>query len=89
MSQPTDPSDDDEWYHVGSFEPRYAKRVFKVLEARGIPFDVESDHSALSDPTRAVGFYLGTYPGGSELIIHAPRSREGEIRTVLSELFPV
>ena len=39
---------------IVAFEPREVRRVVALLEAQEIPFDLQVDNSALSNPVRAV-----------------------------------
>ena len=80
----------DEMLHqVGAFEPFEAKRVLALFEAKQIPFEVETDNSALTNPTRPLQFYFGMYPEGSKLLIFVPESKQAEAMQALRELFPV
>ncbi|MDR2863551.1 MAG: hypothetical protein LBV54_06745, partial [Puniceicoccales bacterium] len=52
-------------HELGAYPPILAKRVLAELEAAKIPFEIEADHSALSDPLRGIQIYLFTSPEGS------------------------
>jgi hypothetical protein len=45
---------DEKFEAIGAFEPREVKRVVALLEAQEIPFDLQADNSALSNPVRGV-----------------------------------
>jgi hypothetical protein len=80
----------DEMLHqVGDFEPSEAKKVLAAFEAQNIPFEVESDHSALAKPGRWLQQYFGMYPEGSKLIVFVPESSLAKAEAILKEMFPV
>ncbi len=81
-------NDLDEMVQLGAFEPMEAKRILPLLQAHTIPFEIEADHSALKDSTRAVQLYFGIYPEGSKLIIFVPESKLEAVRELLKEIFP-
>lgn len=75
---------------LGPYEPRDAERVIAVLEEEGIPFDVESDHSALNDPMRHVALYFALGPEGSKIgLLVKTEDFERAERLVLDRVFPV
>lgn len=76
-------------HQVGTFEPFDAKRVLPLLEANGIRFELEMDHSALQRPGRGVDLYLGTYPEGSKLMVFVPESQVATATTLILSLYPV
>ena len=76
-------------HQVGSFEPREAKKVLPLLEAAGIRFEIEADHSALTQPNRTLELYFGMYPAGSKLAVFVPESQIDRAMTVINDLFPV
>ena len=74
---------------IGAFEPREVKRVVALLEAQGIPFDLQADNSALSNPVRAVQLSMGTYPEGSKLVIFVPEADYAAAVEAIKAMFPV
>lgn len=74
---------------IGAFEPREVKRVVALLEAQGIPFDLQADDSALSNPFRAVQLSMGTYPEGSKIVVFVPESNYAAAVETLKVMFPV
>jgi len=76
-------------HQVGSFDPSEAKRLLAAFEAKGIPFEVESDHSALAKPGRWLEQYLGMYPEGSKLVVFVPESSLPKAEAIFRELFPI
>jgi hypothetical protein len=76
-------------HQLGAFEPREAKKLLPLLEAKGIRFEVEMDHSALARPNRALQLYFGMYPEGSKLVIFVPESEVGKAMATIKELFPI
>lgn len=74
---------------IGAFETGDAKRVIELLEAQGIPFALESDDSALSDPVRPIQLYLGMYPEGPKIVVFVPESKVSTAVEAVEGLFPV
>lgn len=74
---------------IGSFDPTDTKRVVAALEAAAIPFEVESDHSALAQPGRWVSLALGMPTEGSKLALFVPESRVDQALAEVKRLFPV
>lgn len=75
-------------HELGGFDPSDAKRVLSALEARDIPFEIESDHSDLLRPGRTMELVFGMYPAGSKLLIFVPESRLPEAQQILGHVFP-
>ena len=91
MNDPLETSDESPTHGLlGPYPPRDAERVIAVLEEEGIPFDVESDHSALNDPMRHVALYFALGPEGSKvgILVKAEDFDRAE-RLVLERVFPV
>jgi len=82
-------SSDEMLHQVGDFEPSEAKRVLAVFEAESIPFEVESDHSALAKPGRWLQQYFGMYPEGSKLVVFVPESSLAKAEAILRQMFPI
>lgn len=74
---------------IGAFDPSDTKRVIAALEAAAIPFEVESDHSALAKPGRWVSLALGMPTEGSKLAIFVPESKVEQALDEVKPLFPV
>lgn len=74
---------------IGAFDPADTRRVTEVLEAANIPFEVESDHSALAQPGRWASLALGMPTEGSKLAIFVPESRVDQALAEVKRLFPV
>lgn len=82
--------DTPEFGLLGPYPPADAERVIAVLEEAGIPFDVESDHSKLSDPMRHVALYFAMGPEGSKLgILVRAEDFERAGRLVIERVFPI
>jgi hypothetical protein len=77
------------WHQLGAFEPHEAKKVLPLLEAHQIQFEVEADHSALTQPGRAAQFYFGMYPEGSKLAVFVREEDIAKAQKALEPLFPV
>jgi hypothetical protein len=83
-------SDAPEMLHqLGAFEPHDAKRVLSLLEAEKISFEVESDHSALVEPNRALQLYFGMYPEGSKLAVFVREPDLPRAVQLIAQIFPV
>lgn len=76
-------------HQVGSFEPHEAKKILPKLEATGIRFEIEADHSALAQPNRTLQLYFGMNPEGSKLAVFVPESQIDQAMAVIKDLFPV
>ena len=76
-------------HQLGAFEPHEAKKVLPLLEATGIRFEVEADHTALAQPNRALQLYFGLYPEGSKLAIFVPESQVEKAMAAIKDLFPI
>jgi hypothetical protein len=74
---------------IGAFDPADTRRVTEALEAANIPFEVESDHSALAQPGRWVSLALGMPTEGSKLALFVPESRVDQALAEVKRLFPV
>ena len=82
--------DSSEMLHqLGAFEPHEAKKILPLLEAMGVRFEVEVDHSALAQPNRAVLLYFGMYPEGSKLAVFVPEAEVEKAMAAIRDLFPV
>jgi hypothetical protein len=68
------PDEADPLLEMGAFEPADAKHLLPQLEAAGIPFEIETDNSALLRPGRTVAMVLGMYPEGSKIVVSVPAS---------------
>lgn len=80
----------EEMFHqVGRFEPAEAKKLLAAFEARGIPFEVETDDSALARPERSLKLYFGMYPEGSKIVVFVLKSSLQDAEEILKELFPI
>lgn len=80
----------EEPFHlIGAFDPADTRRVTEALEAANIPFEVESDHSALAQPGRWVSLALGMPTEGSKLALFVPESRVDQALAEVKHLFPV
>jgi hypothetical protein len=79
----------DAMHRLGAFEPAEAKRLLPALEAAGIPFEIEADHSALAQPGRWMQLYFGMYPDGSKLAVFVPESRLEHALAEAQRLFPL
>ncbi|HSY54279.1 MAG TPA: hypothetical protein VK785_07520 [Opitutaceae bacterium] len=89
MSIDGPPGDSSEMLHqLGSFEPMEAKRLLPALEMHGIPFEIETDNSALAHPNRWMGLAFGLYPDGSKIVVFVPESEMARALDVLHGLFP-
>ena len=74
---------------IGAFEPREVKRVVALLEAQEIPFDLQVDNSALSNPVRAVQLSMGIYPEGPKIVVFVPEADYAAALEAISVMFPV
>jgi hypothetical protein len=82
-------SPDEMLHELGGFEPVDAKKILTALEEAEIPFEVESDHSALGAPDRTFQLAFGMYPAGSRLLVFVPESALPKAQAIVRELFPV
>ena len=82
-------SSEEMLHQVGSFDPSEAKKLLAVFEAQGIPFEVESDHSALAKPGRWLEQYFGMHPDGSKLLVFVPESSLSKAEAIFRQMFPV
>ncbi len=74
MEKIEQPDEADPRMEVGAFEPAEAKHLLPLLEAAGIPFEIETDNSALLRPGRTSAMVLGMYPDGSKIVVFVPAS---------------
>lgn len=84
MTDSTEP-----WHRIGAFEPADAKRLLAALEAAGIPFEIEADHTALNQPGRWVPLALGLPTQGSQVAIYVPTEHVDRALSVIERIFPV
>jgi hypothetical protein len=82
-------NEDEMMHEVGGFEPTDAKRVLEALEAAGVPFEIDADHSDLLASGRDLQLYLGMYPPGSRLLVFVPESSLAKAQEIVAKLFPV
>jgi hypothetical protein len=73
---------------LGAFDPREMKDLIAALESQVIPFEVESDHSAVTSDGNWMSHNLGIYPEGSKLVIFVPESIFSRARKVMRGVFP-
>ena len=74
---------------IVAFEPREVRRVVALLEAQEIPFDLQADNSALSNPVRAVQLSMGIYPEGPKIVVFVPEADYAAALEAISVMFPV
>ena len=74
---------------LGAFEPLEAKRLLPALEAQGVAFELEADHSALGQPGRTMEMFLGMYPEGSKLAVFVRESQLAQAQETVKCVFPV
>ena len=74
---------------LGAFEPSDAKRLLPLLEANGIPFEVQADDSALTLPGREVELATGLFPTGSQLRILVPAADLQKGLELVQALYPM
>ena len=79
---------EDGFVLLGGFEPADARRLLELLEEHEVPFEVESDHSQLLQPGRAVPLYLGMIPAGSCMRIFVHQDSLAHVRKLLDWLYP-
>lgn len=82
-------SSEEMLHQAGSFEPSEAKKLLAAFEGQSIPFEVESDHSALTKPGRWLEQYFGMHPDGSKLIVFVPESSLPKAEAIFRKTFPV
>ncbi len=81
-------SPDEMMHQVGGFDPKDARRVLEALEAAGIRFEIEADHSDLLQAGRTVQMALGMYPTGSKVLIFVPEMAITSAQEIIAHLFP-
>lgn len=81
-------SSDELMHEVGGFDPVDAKKVLGALEAAGVPFEIEADHTDLLQPGRTLQMAFGMYPPGSKLLVFVPESAVARAQGIIAGLFP-
>ena len=76
-------------HEVGAFDPLDAKKILAALEAAGIRFEVESDHSELTRPGRTFQLAVGMSPAGSKLRIFVPEPSLAKVQAIVADIFPL
>ena len=79
---------DEMFYQVGAFSPSEARKVLKAFEAQSIPFELESDHTALAKSGRWLQQQFGLHPEGSKLVVTVPESYFQKANTILRQMPP-
>lgn len=79
---------DDGFVSLGAFDPSDARQILTLLEEHEVPFEIEADHSALTQAGREVSMYLAMYPRGSQLHIVVDAGHLGHARRILRYLYP-
>jgi len=78
---------DELMHQIGAFEPFEAKKVLALLEAHGIPFEVEAESLCSGRSNAPLQFYFGVYPEGSKLAGVCPESKQDQVLEALKDLF--
>jgi hypothetical protein len=82
-------SGDEMMHDIGGFEPSDVTRVLEALDAAGIRFEIEADHTQLLAAGRTFEMAMGMYPPGSRVLIFVPESRVADAQAIVAKLFPV
>ncbi len=79
---------EDGFVFLGEFDPPEARRLLEMLEDHGVPFEIDTDHTALREQGRAVALYLGMAPKGSQVHVYVPVDHLPHSRKILRYLYP-
>jgi hypothetical protein len=74
---------------LGTFEPPEALKVLPLLEAAGIPFEIETEPKLLTRTSGALQAYLGIDPDASKLAVFVPASRLAQAMAIARAWLPL
>jgi hypothetical protein len=79
---------DEMLQQLGAFDPRDAKKLIAGLERHGIPFEMESDHSAVASDRHWMSINTGVSPQSSKLVFFVPEKLFAQAMKVMRDVFP-
>ena len=75
-------------HQLGAFSPEEASQLVPLFEAEKIPFEVETDESALSGSNDFPGLLFGVNPEGSKILLFVPEPDLVRAQAVVGRVFP-
>ena len=75
-------------HQLGAFSPEEASQLVPLLEAEKIPFEVETDESALSGSNDFPGLLFGVNPESSKILLFVPEPDLVRAQAVVGRVFP-
>ncbi len=73
---------------LGTFEPPEAMKVLPLLEAGGIPFEIEMEPGLLARTSGALQAYLGIDPDAAKLAVFVPASQLAQAMAAVKAWLP-
>lgn len=80
------PDDEPLLHQLGAFDPAEATRLVELLEQRDIPYEIETDQSALSGSNDFSGLQFGVNPEGAKILIFVPEANLALTQEILRSL---
>ena len=82
------PDDESLLHQLGSYDPAEATRLAELLEKNGVPFEIETDQTALSGANDFTGLQFGVNPEGAKILFFVPEAALAPARDLVRQHFP-
>jgi len=79
------PDDESLFHQLGAFDPAEATRLAELLEQHNIPYEIETDESALTGSNDFSGLQFGVNPEGAKILIFVPEANLAQAKALLPE----
>jgi hypothetical protein len=73
-------------HQLGAFDPAEATRLAELLEQQNIPYEIETDESALTGSNDFSGLQFGVNPEGAKILVFVPEANLAQAQEVLGRL---
>lgn len=82
------PDDEPLLHQLGAYDPAEATRLTALLEQHGVPFEIETDQTALSGSNDFTGLQFGVNPEGAKILVFVPEAALAPARDLVRQHFP-
>jgi len=79
------PDDEPLLHQLGAFDPAEATRLVELLEQHNIPYEIETDETALTGSNDFSGLQFGVNPEGAKILIFVPAANLARAQALLPE----
>lgn len=80
------PDDEPLLHQLGAFDPEEATRLAELLDQHSVPFEVETDSTALTGANDFSGLQFGTNPESAKILIFVPEADLARAQGLLGQL---